>query len=72
MEIVTRSTRQQKARTSKYLGVSWHASKKAWWAKISVLGVRKDLGLFAEEISAARAYNVVAATCGRPLNFIEG
>ena len=56
--------------TSTYFGVSWHKTKKAWWAKISVDGQRKILGFFDDEIDAARANNTEAAKHGRPLNVL--
>ena len=56
---------EQKKPTSQYLGVSWDKRRNAWWAKINVDGIRKDLGIFADELEAAKAYNGAAVKAGR-------
>lgn len=61
----------QRQHTSRFFGVSWHKTKKAWWAKISLDGQKKILGFFENEIDAARAYDIEAAKHGRPLNILE-
>jgi hypothetical protein len=57
-------------RTSRFVGVAWDRRRGAWWAKINVEGRRLDLGLHADEVEAAKAYNKVAAKLGRPTNFL--
>jgi hypothetical protein len=43
--------------TSKYKGVSWYKKRKKWRVQIMVDSEYKELGLFYDEISAARCYN---------------
>lgn len=45
---------------SKYMGVSWHKAAKKWSAQIKVDDKSLYLGLFLEEESAARAYDIAA------------
>jgi hypothetical protein len=47
-------------RTSKYKGVDYHASKRAYRARITVDKKKIFLGHFPDESSAARAYDVAA------------
>lgn len=46
--------------TSKFRGVRWHVKDRKWHARISVNGESFYLGMFADEIKAARAYDVAA------------
>jgi hypothetical protein len=55
--------------SSKYRGVYWHVGHKKWRASIGVDGNMKHLGLFPDEEAAARAFDLVAARLGRPVNF---
>ncbi len=54
---------------SKYRGVAWASGR--WRARICVAGTRLDLGWFADEASAARAYDAAALRLGAAarLNF---
>jgi hypothetical protein len=52
-----RSWRETPKRTSKYVGVSWNKQYQKWKAAISVHGTKKPLGLFDDEVEAARAVN---------------
>lgn len=55
-----KNRRSLKGSRSKYLGVSWGKSNRAWQAQITVDGRRQHLGYFASEIEAAGAYDVAA------------
>lgn len=46
--------------SSVYRGVSWHSARKKWRAGINVNGKRINLGDFALEADAARAYDTAA------------
>lgn len=48
--------RQDRNKTSKYIGVSWYAHTKRWVADISVNGKQRRLGYFKNEDEAADAY----------------
>ena len=50
------TSKDQKNRSSKYIGVSWHKSSKTWRASIWVNGIKKHLGGFKNEINAHFAY----------------
>lgn len=52
--------RAQNGRTSKYKGVSMCSQTKKWLAQISVQGRGTNLGRFAAEEDAARAYDAAA------------
>jgi hypothetical protein len=43
-----------------FKGVSWHRASSRWQVSIQKDGVKYDLGLFDNEVDAARAYNLVA------------
>jgi hypothetical protein len=65
-----KSARERK-RTSQFVGVNFDKFYKKFKASISIQGRKKILGYFDSELEAARCWNEVAATHGRPLNFIE-
>lgn len=58
--------------SSKFTGLVWHHAAQKWQANIYIVGKQFYLGLFKEEIDAARAYNEVAIHVGRKLNRIPG
>jgi len=47
-------------KTSKYKGVCWHKLGKKWSAQIYRNKIKYHLGLFTNEIDAARAYDKAA------------
>lgn len=49
-------------RVSKYKGVYWDKNARKWHAQIKTNGKQKYLGLFVNEIDAAKAYNKAALT----------
>ncbi len=52
--------KQLKEASSQYKGVSWVANSKKWQAELMVNKKTVYLGLFNDEINAARAYNAAA------------
>lgn len=57
-----RNTRKRaNAQTSKYKGVSWCSNVCKWRAQISGASCKQHIGLYEEEIDAAKAYDEVAA-----------
>lgn len=48
--------------TSKFLGVSWKTRNKKWCAQIGAHGKKIHLGLFVNEVEAARAFDAAAKT----------
>jgi hypothetical protein len=52
--------RRKRPGTSRYKGVSWHAAAGLWQARISVRGVRLDLGRHRSQAAAYRAYVAAA------------
>jgi hypothetical protein len=54
---------------SAFTGVTWNKRSKKWQAQIKKDGKPTNLGYFDDEEEAARKFDEVAATLGRPLNF---
>ena len=59
------------SKSSRFRGVCWNKRGKKWLVTIYADGKKKNLGSFAEEIAAARAYDafVIAKKLNKPLNF---
>lgn len=65
LRIVTKSQNQmnklpQKGKISKFKGVNWDKNLKKWKSRCSLNRKQYYLGLFEDEIDAARAYNIKA------------
>lgn len=50
------SSKDRAGGTSKYIGVHWHKECNKWYARITINGKYKHLGLFFNELEAAKAY----------------
>jgi hypothetical protein len=56
-----RNTRKRKdGKTSKYKGVSWCANARKWRSQITLCGRKTHIGLFVNEMEAAKAYDLAA------------
>lgn len=55
-----RNRRKLNPATSKFKGVHWHTQVKKWQARIYHQGKSFSLGLFVDEIEAARAFDTAA------------
>ena len=53
-------TYNNKLTTSKYKGVTWHKKTNKWQSQIVINGKVKHLGIFTNEIDAAKTYNKAA------------
>jgi hypothetical protein len=51
------NSRKRKEASSKYKGVAWHPVSGKWRAYIAPDGKQQHLGLFSDEMEAARAYD---------------
>ena len=72
MQVIT-PRKDAPQRTSRFVGISWDKKRGAWWAKLSHKGRRYDLGIFSDEVAAARVWNEKAKQLGKDiLNVIEG
>jgi len=54
------NVKKQQNKTSIYKGVLWHKQHKKWYSQIRANGKRQFLGLFVNEIEAAKAYDAAA------------
>ena len=52
------NTKKKNSGTSQYKGVSWNGKK--WFAQIKINGITKYIGLYDNEIDAAKAYDLEA------------
>ena len=56
----------EKARRSRYVGVSWNKAAQKWMAQIQVAGVTQHLGCFDDEADGARVYDAAVAAQNLP------
>lgn len=56
-----RNMKKHKDNTSGFKGVYWNKQCEKWMAKVVVDGKQKYLGLYADKIAAAKAYDAAAA-----------
>jgi hypothetical protein len=56
----SRNRRKRESTSSLYKGVYWNKATGKWMAYIKVDGAQKHLGLFQDEASAARTYDIAA------------
>eukprot|EP01044_Picomonas_judraskeda_P001606 COSAG03_NODE_99_length_12968_cov_7.661668_5_plen_1442_part_00 len=61
----TKRAVQQLAKTSRFVGVSWHKATQRWEVKIGNGGSSKYIGCFDNEETAAQAYDAAALELGR-------
>jgi len=54
-----------KIESSKFKGVSWHRKARKWMAQISIKGQHHHLGLFSDEMQAAKVYSEAKAATKR-------
>lgn len=59
-QVENRRNSSRKGGSSKFTGVTWHKTAKKWVARFRQTDNYKYLGLFEDEIEAAKAYNVFA------------
>jgi hypothetical protein len=61
---VSENRRNQRKRikttSSEFKGVYWYKNNRRWGAHIGINGVKKHIGMFSDEISAAKAYDIKA------------
>lgn len=61
--VIEKSKKQKELnfnQSSTFIGVCWHKATQKWAAKIGINGKRVHLGIFSDEIEAAKAYNSAA------------
>lgn len=59
LQIITQrlnSSKDKKGYSSEYVGVCWNRHRNKWRSSIRINGVKKELGLFKNEIEASKAY----------------
>lgn len=54
------NSRKSKRRTSQFKGVYWERARRKWHVEIKVLGKRRHLGRFDDELEAAATYDTAA------------
>jgi hypothetical protein len=54
------NVKKQQNKSSIYKGVLWHKQHNKWYSQIRANGKTQFLGLFADEVKAAKAYDAAA------------
>ena len=55
-----RNRQPHKDSASQFKGVTWHKDRKKWQSRIYAIGKKISLGLFCDEIEAAKTYDIAA------------
>jgi len=67
-QLEPKSFKQRAVYSSKYKGVTWNSADRKWKAQIKVKGKTVHLGLFHDEVEAARKFDEVARRLHRTCN----
>lgn len=75
LQVITNSPNSRKRRvlgkTSRFPGICWHQQAEKWRARIRIDGKSKHLGLFRDELDAARAYRAAFKRVMRAISYVD-